>query len=54
MGGQEFASIAPEAYLFGDMNDLNFLARIPGIVCIMNTTIDIIDVFYRNHSRYHF
>ena len=32
MGGQTFASITPEAYLFGDLNDINFLARAPGTV----------------------
>ena len=32
MGGESFASIAPEAFLFGDMNDINFLARAPGVV----------------------
>jgi len=30
MGGQEFPAMDPERFLFGDMTDLNHLARVPG------------------------
>eukprot|EP00039_Didymoeca_costata_P000827 m.47409 g.47409 ORF g.47409 m.47409 type:complete len:508 (-) comp10497_c0_seq2:151-1674(-) len=31
MGGQEFPALDPEAFLFGDMGDLNHLSRVPGV-----------------------
>jgi hypothetical protein len=34
MGGQQFPAMDPESFLFGDLMDLNFLARIPGEVCM--------------------
>ena len=30
--GQEFAALDPEAFLFGEMADLNYLSRMPGVV----------------------
>lgn len=32
MGGQEFAALEPEAFLFGEMADLNYLSRMPGVM----------------------
>eukprot|EP00051_Salpingoeca_urceolata_P018592 m.262506 g.262506 ORF g.262506 m.262506 type:complete len:504 (-) comp19231_c1_seq3:53-1564(-) len=32
MGGQAFPGMQPESFLFGEMDDLNFLARIPGVL----------------------
>lgn len=32
MGGQEFGALEPEAFLFGEMADLDFLSRMPGVM----------------------
>lgn len=32
LGGQEFAMMNPESFLFGDTSDLNFLSQLPGTV----------------------
>ena len=42
MGNESFPSMNPEAFLFGDMADLQYLSRFPGSVCFAN----------RSHARF--
>ena len=45
LAGQEFQTMTPESFLFGDMSDLNFLAQVSGTVSCLTCFVLVLLLF---------